>query len=99
MSGGAKFIIAVVVLVLVLFGAWYWLKGNAAAPVDTTQIQATTTQPVAQTPPPQQQNLLTSNDMSDAALASDMAAIDGQMGVASQDSSQVDSSLNDKSAQ
>jgi hypothetical protein len=81
--------------VIVVGGGWYLYKNmdgkKTAGPVEQT---ATTTEQQAVTPPPP--SLITSNDTTDAGITADLAAVDAQMGVVTQDATAADASLSDK---
>jgi hypothetical protein len=93
MSTAVRWIIAVLVIAVLAWLLWWsgWLtnKKMAMAPA-TTNMQATTT------PPAPTNGMSASNDASDAAITQDTAAIDTQMQGYSSDTSNVDTSMNDK---
>lgn len=96
-----KWIVAIVVIALA--GAALWWSGwlGTIMPSNTASQTATTTPdqtPQAQAPAPTN-GMSDSNDASDGAVTQDTAAIDAQMQGLTQDSANVDSSLNDKSVQ
>ncbi len=94
-----KWIIGVIVVIIVAIGLWWSGLINSFIPQPAAQ-QATTTPETTQQPPAQPQavnDLPTQpNDASDAAMAQDAAAVDAQMSSLNGDSSNIDSSLNDK---
>ena len=94
-----KWIIGLGVLVIVGVGLWWsgvisnLMPGASVA----TQQQATTTpQQQTQTQQPVSDLPTASNDASDAALLQDSAAVDAQLQSLNTDSSNIDSSMNDK---
>lgn len=95
MSTVSKWIIGIVCLAALAWLVWWsgWLtKPGSQAPTDTSTNQATTT---AQDNTPIN-GMSANNDASDAAIAQDTAAIDAQLKAYATDSSDVDSSMNDK---
>lgn len=95
MSTLVKWIIALIVIAGLAWVLWWsgWLKmPGTPKPVDTGLQTATTTEQ-DNTPI---NGMSANNDASDAAIAQDTAAIDAQIKAYATDSSNVDSSLNDK---
>jgi len=94
----AKWLIGIVVIALAAAALWWsgWLGKMTPSQTATTTPETVTQTPPADTPV----NGMSSNsDSSDAAITQDTAAIDAQMSGLNDDSTQVDSSLNDKSVQ
>ncbi len=91
----AKWIIGVVVVLGL--GYWAWqsgMFGKSAQPAQPQEQQQAPTAPQAQAP---KSGLPTAdNDASDAAIAQDAAAVDGQVQALGTDSTAIDTSLNDK---
>lgn len=91
-----KWILGVVVLVIAGVALWWsgWL-GNIGMATPQTQTQPTDQQ-TAQNTQPQSDLPTASNDASDGALVQDLAAVDLQMQNLTNDSANIDQSLNDK---
>ncbi len=82
----------ILVLVLLVIGAWY--TGLFSAFMPQAEETATTTPQVAQQP---QNDLPTGmGDTSDSAILQDSAAVDAQIQALASDSAGIDESLNDK---
>jgi len=89
MSSTSKITIAVVVVILIIFGIWYVMsQGTSSAPVSA---EPSTT--ASQTATPESGLTTSSSDSSDAALAQDAASINGQMRGLGSDSAAVNQSL------
>ncbi len=93
MSTTVRWIIAVLVVAVLAWLLWWsgWLSGKKPAMAPATTSVATSTAPAAPT-----NGMSASNDDSDAAITQDTAAIDTQMQAYGTDTSNVDSSMNDK---
>ncbi|HVY72723.1 MAG TPA: hypothetical protein VG984_01570 [Candidatus Paceibacterota bacterium] len=94
MSTVSKWIIGILCLAALGWLVWWsgWLKKPATQTATDTTTQATTT---AENNAPIN-GMSANNDASDTAIAQDTAAIDAQLKAYSTDSSDVDSSMNDK---
>ena len=91
-----KWIVGLIILGGLGWLVWYsgWLTSLMSPAAPTSVQTATTTSP---TPPPQPTDgMSASGDTSDAAITQDTAAVDAQMQGLTTDSTNIDSSLNDK---
>jgi hypothetical protein len=95
-----KWIIGIVVVALAAAALWWsgWLGTMTPSQTPTTTNTATTTQQTPQAQAPTN-GMSANTDASDAAIGQDAAAVDAQMQGLTTDSTQVDSSLSDKSVQ
>ena len=85
---------AVVVIVLVLAGAWYFTEPKPEAPV-VANTQASQPQPADTTAQPSAP-AVTAQNSSDAAIGQDMAGVDANMKALDADSANADSGINDQ---
>ncbi len=93
MSTGLKWIVALIVIIIAGFGLWKSGLISLGSLQSPAAEQATST-PQAQSGLPTGQS-----DTSDAAFVQDSAAVDAQLQGLSQDSANVDQSLNDQPVQ
>lgn len=93
-----KWIIGIGILVIAGVGLWWGGVIDSFMPKPESNQQATTTpqQTSQQTQQPVSDLPTSGSDTSDAALVQDSAAVDAQIQSLSNDSSNIDSSLNDK---
>ncbi len=84
MSSGSKFIIAVIVVALIGVGVYYATR-NTSAPAPVADNTQVEKTPAA--------------DTSDSSIDSDTAALDAQIKASANDTTSVDSGINDKSVQ
>ena len=86
---------AVVVIVLVLVGAWYFTEPKTEAPV-VANTQASQPAKPADTTSQPSAPAVTAQNSSDAAIGQDMASVDASMKALDADSASADSGINDK---
>lgn len=95
MSTAVRWVIAIIIVAALAWLVWWsgWLTNKNGSAVIPAQ-NATSTQAAAQPEPIN--GMSASNDASDAAIVQDTAAIDAQISAYTTDTSDVDSSMNDK---
>ena len=102
MNTTGKVIVGIIVLVVVLGGAFYLYQQMQPTPVVAPSIATTSQTSSAGTPATSQQTAASVNPLpsgtatSDAALAQDAASVDTQMSALSSDNTQVTQSVNDQ---
>ena len=96
MSIALKWVLAIIVLAGAGWLLWWsgWLGKNNAAQTAAVANTATTTQ--ATSTPPRTNGMTAASDTSDAALTTDIGAVDTQLAGLSKDGVQVAASLSDK---
>ncbi len=94
----AKWIIGIIVIALAGAGLWWsgWLGKMTPSQTATTTPETVQQTPQAEAPT---NGMSANTDASDTAVAQDTAAVDLQIQGLATDSSQIDSSVNDKSVQ